>query len=118
LYRYATDVRAMYTAVNDSLSPSEILTLRVCAVLGEITPETLVYAQPGGLADFIQSGGDAATEGLRWGSEMTANEENNYASNGEVPDLKRTLKTLVERGFLVTRTRGQVGLYKLNPVDP
>lgn len=103
--RIPKDVRAMYTAMNDSLSPSEILTLRVCSVLGEITPETLVYAQPGGLADFLQSGGDAASEGLPWGSEM-ANEENDL--NGEVPDLKRTLKALVERGFLVPRTRGRV----------
>lgn len=99
------DVRAMYTAMNDSLSPSEILTLRVCSVLGEITPETLVYAQPGGLADFLQAGGDAASEGLPFGGE-TVNEENDL--NGEVPDLKKTLKALVERGFLVPRTRGRV----------
>ena len=38
LRRYTMDIRAMYTAVNDSLSPAEILTLRVCSVLGEITP--------------------------------------------------------------------------------
>jgi len=46
----------MYTAVNDSLSAAEILTLRVCSVLGEITPETLDYAQPGGLADYLEAG--------------------------------------------------------------
>jgi len=48
LRHYTMEIRAMYTATNDSLSPAEILTLRVCSVLGEITPETLDYAQPGG----------------------------------------------------------------------
>ena len=113
--RIPMDVRAIYTAVNDSLSQSEILCLRVCSVLGEITPETFHYAQPGGVADFIQSArgmGDTLAEGWRRETER-ANEE--IGSSEEVLvdgkgllDLKKTLKTLVARGFLVLRTRGKV----------
>ena len=70
------------------------------AIAPKITPETLVYAQPGGWADYIQS----ATE-----VEMVLDREGETSDfNGEMPDLKKTLKTLVERGLLVHRTRGSV----------
>jgi hypothetical protein len=119
--RIPMDVRAIYTAVNDSLSPSELLALRVCSVLGEITPETLVYAQPGGLADFFEAGGARGVDGAeawRGGPEL-AHEDSDPSreldtgevpDRGEVPDLKKTLKTLIERGFLVLRTRGKVSM--------
>jgi hypothetical protein len=66
-------------------------------------PETLDYAQPGGLADFLQGGG--IDEGV-FATEGLASVDNDL--KGDVPHLKELLNRLVERGLLAgayTRSR-------------
>ena len=110
--RIPRDACHMYTVMNDSLSPPELLALRVCSVLGEITPETLIYVQPGGWAEYLQQQqasefADTPAQSDLWRGEMNVDMEESYF-HGEIPDLKKTLNKLVERGFLVQRTRGSV----------
>ena len=127
--RIPMDVRAIYTSLNDSLSPSEILTLRICSVLGEITPEILLYAQPGGLAEVIQleSGGLDEID-KNWQSTMDSDEyvdvnniiHQTYESDtgGTVPWLEKTLWKLRDRGLLKPRTRGRVATFNSQVPSP